>query len=194
MNLKKQALNSIIKAMRKNPKGRSVISFYTALNDKNEENNKVILTDSYAFMILPCEELSIKDMERIESIFYKVNVFQKRDCDYVKFHRQPLIESQHQLIDLLNEYYFDKHVFNIKMKLSSTEVTQEDDILLIYENDDYSNHNVRYINKKYQPLIHNPKTYDDSKSQGLLLSILNDSIITGVLPVKKYKNKDGMEE
>jgi hypothetical protein len=28
----------------------------------------------------------------------------------------------------------------------------------------------------------------------LLLSILNDSIITGVLPVKKYKNKDGIEE
>jgi hypothetical protein len=27
----------------------------------------------------------------------------------------------------------------------------------------------------------------------LLLSILNDSIITGVLPVK-YKNKDGIEE
>jgi hypothetical protein len=185
MNLKKQALNSIIKAMRKNPKGRSVISF--------TDDNKVILTDSYAFMILPCEELSDKDMERIESIFYKVNVFQKRDCDYMKYRKEPLIESHKKLIDLLNYNFFDKHTFNIDMNLSSLEVTQDDDILTIYENDDYSNHNVRYINKKYQPLIHNPKTYDDSKSHGLLLSTLNDSIITGVLPVK-YKNKDGIKE
>jgi len=170
MNLKKQALNSIIKAMRKNPKGRSVISF--------TDDNKVILTDSYAFMILPCEELSAKDMERIESILYR---------------KEPLIESHKKLIDLLNYNFFDKHTFNIDMNLSSLEVTQDDDILTIYENDDYSNHNVRYINKKYQPLIHNPKTYDDSKSHGLLLSTLNDSIITGVLPVK-YKNKDGIEE
>jgi hypothetical protein len=188
MNLKKQALNSIIKAMRKNPKGRTVISFYTALNDKNEENNRVILTDSYAFMILPVEELSSKDMERIESIFYKVNVFLKRDCDYVKFGKQPLIESQYQLIDLLNEYYFDKHVFNIKVnKSSDEELSFQSMDLVIYENDD--NQIKRYIDKKYQPLLNNPKTYNDKYNHGLLLSVLNDNIITGVLPVK-YNEKE----
>lgn len=188
MNLKKQALNSIIKAMRKNPKGRTIVSFYTTVNNEGKVNDRVILSDSYAFMILPVEELSSKDMERIDSIFYKVNVFQSREYDYVKFGKQPLIESRKKLIDLLNDKFFDKYVFNKELnKSSDEELSFQSMDLVIYENDD--NQIKRYIDKKYQPLLHNPTTYNDKYNHGLLLSVLNDNIITGVLPVK-YNEKE----
>jgi hypothetical protein len=189
MNLKKQALNSIIKAMRKNPKGKSIVSFYTTLNYNYEENNQVILSDSYAFMILPVEELSSKDMERIESIFYKVNVFQRRDCDYIKYGKQPLIESQRKLIDLLNSKFFDKHVFNIKLDKSSDEVLNCGSMDLVkYANKD--DHIQRYIDTKYEGLLCNPNTYHDEYNHGLLLSVLDNKIITGVLPVKRDKKEE----
>jgi len=177
MNLKKQALNSIIKAMRKNPKNKSIVSF--------TDDNKVLLTDSCAFVILPCEELTDKDIERIESIFYKVNVFMDKKYDYI-LEDKNLYESQKNLMTFLNDKFISKYEYNITPK-KSKEYNHNGIDLLVYENDSRT----WYIDKKYEALINIPKTYD--KENGLLLNRLTSTIYTGIMPYRIIE-KDGIKE
>lgn len=153
MNPKKRALNSIIKALRRNKKRYIAIAF---------EGNQVLLTDSHAALIIPLEDINAKDKERIEKLFYSINVFNDKDHDHVIKHG-----GHCQLLDKrLYEFIHDKFIKDQDYTSEGLSFYEEVEggILLGYKLDNVS----VYMDQLYKDLIHNPMTIKQYNPEGKL--------------------------
>lgn len=165
MNPKKRALNSIIKALRRNKKRYIAIAF---------EGNQVLLTDSHAALIIPLEDINAKDKERIEKLFYSINVFNDKDHDHIIKHGghcQSLDKRLYQFIydkfikdqDYTSEgLSFNKvinHALEGRIGYNIKELN-----LLQYNHDNSS----IYLDQVYEDLIYNPMTIKQYDQEGKL--------------------------
>ena len=186
MNLKKRALNSIIKALRRNKKRYIAIAF---------EGDKVVLTDSHAALIAPLEDINDKDKARIEKLFYGINVFNDKDHDHIiqrGGHCQSVDKRMYQFIQdkfINNQEYTDEG-------LSFNKVIDRSDTLSLLQ---YNHDNVSvYMDQVYEDLIHNPKTVKEYDYKGKLrvttpfISNIENSIAI-VMPILYNEDKEGKE-
>jgi hypothetical protein len=195
MNQKKRALNSIIKALRRNKKRYIAIAF---------EGDQVILTDSHAALIIPLEDINDKDKERIEKLFYGINVFNDKDHDHriqSGGHCQSVDKTMYQFLHdkfINDQEYTDEglsfnkvinHALEGRIFYNIKELN-----LLQYTHDDIS----VYIDQVYEDLIYNPKTVKDYDQEGKLratkqfISNIENSIAI-VMPYVYNEEKEGKE-
>lgn len=195
MNLKKRALNSIIKALRRNKKRYIAIAF---------EGDQVVLTDSHAALIAPLEDINDKDKARIEKLFYGINVFNDKDHDHIiqtSGHCQSVDKRMYQFIQdkfINDQEYTDEglsfsKVFNHALEGRIGYNIKELN-LLQYKHDNSS----VYLDQVYEDLIYNPKTVKDYDQEGKLrvtkpfISNIENSIAI-VMPYMYNEEKEGKE-
>lgn len=164
MNQKKKAINSIITSMKKSSKDIGCILEFT-------EDDKVVLSDSYAFLIAPVEEFSIKDKERLNKLYDK-DVFNHKEVTYVVKCSEKSIKSKF-LEFFLNDKFLSK---DCKIELSEKHA---DEKFTIYQD---KNGNEKKVNNCYQNLINSPKTFSEKHYELLLSNI--DNLIVGVMPIR----------
>lgn len=175
MNPKKRALNSIIKALRRNKKRYIAVAF---------EDDKVLLTDSHAALIIPLEDINAKDKERIEKLFYSINVFNDKDHDHIIKHGGHCQSLDKRLYQFIQDKFIKDQDYSSEGLSFYEEV--EGGKLLDYKLDNIS----VYIDPFYKDLIDNPKTVRKYDLEGKLrvtsqfISNIENSIAI-VLPVMR---------
>ena len=165
MNQKQKAINCIIKAMRKQSKAIGCMIEFT-------EDNEVILSDTYAFIIAPLHELSSKDKERINKL-YKNDIFNKKEV----IHRIKNSEYTHKFKFLMQ--FLDDKFLSKKYTIKLTEKFIYDDKIVYYDGDNVA----LTVSTIYKDLLHYPTTYDNIPMRYNLALSNIDNITCGVLPL-----------
>ena len=195
MNLKKRALNSIIKALRRGKKRYIAIAF---------EGDQVVLTDEFSALIIPLEDINDKDKARIEKLFYGINVFNDKDHDHIiqrGGHCQSVDKKMYKFIKdkfINDQEYTDKGLSFIQVINHALEGRIGYNIkelnLLKYNHDDVS----VYIDQVYEDLIYNPMVVKEYDREGKLrvtkpfISNIENSIAI-VMPYMYNEEKEGKE-
>lgn len=166
MNQKQKAISCMIQAMKKQSKAIGCMIEFT-------DDNKVILSDTYAFIIAPLDELSSKDKERINKL-YENDIFNKKEV----IHRIKNSEYTHDFRFLM-KFLQDKFL-NKKYNVVLTEKFVYDDKIVYYD----GNNVALTTSTTYKNMLHYPTTSKNILMHHNLAVSIIDNIVSGVLPLR----------
>lgn len=178
-NQKQKALNCIIKAMKRNAKG--IIEF--------TEDNNIVITDTYAFIIAPLSELNDKQKERINK-YYDCDIFSKKEVTHKKETYYGSIEYTHRtkfLLEFLKNKFLNKE-FNVKLNNRYT----YEDYIVYYDGEDMAKHSLA-IDNQYKNMLSCPRTNKNYPMRHNLTISTIDDMTCGVLPLKEFIIKEEKE-
>lgn len=166
MNQKQRAISCMIQAMKKQSKAIGCMIEFT-------DDNKVILSDTYAFIIAPLDELSSKDKERINKL-YRNDIFNKKEV----IHSIKNSEYTHKFRFLM-KFLQDKFL-NKKYNVVLTEKFVYDDKIVYYDGDNVA----LTISTTYKNMMHYPTICKNIPMYKNLAVSIIDNIVSGVLPLR----------
>lgn len=181
MNHKEKALNCIIKAIKRNRKG--IIEF--------TEDDKIVITDTYAFIIAPLSELNDKQKERINK-YYDSDIFSKKEVTHKKEVYYGNIEYTHRtkfLLEFLENKFLNNKFLGKEFNVKLTDKYTYEDYIVYYDGDNIA----LAIDKHYKNMLIYPRTYNHIPMRHNLTISTMDDITCGVLPLKEFIIKEEKE-